>query len=80
MTRRLHWPCRACGADHQNPMSSSICQPCGASEREAREAQERTAASVYAASPLGQFMAMSEDDRWQELFERLNALEQSATR
>lgn len=35
--RRNHQPCRVCGAEHQNPMSSSICSPCGAAERAARE-------------------------------------------
>ena len=29
---RAHRPCRVCGAEHTNPMSSSICPPCGYTE------------------------------------------------
>lgn len=26
---RIYLPCRECGADHENPRSSSICNACG---------------------------------------------------
>jgi ribosomal protein L37E len=32
MTNRTYLPCRECGDIHYNPMSSSICQTCGAVE------------------------------------------------
>tara|TARA_B110000503_G_scaffold123714_1_gene189550 strand:- start:323 stop:622 length:300 start_codon:yes stop_codon:yes gene_type:complete len=43
MTNRTHKPCRECGEQHTNPMSSSICPTCGAveSERKATEAYDR---------------------------------------
>jgi hypothetical protein len=29
---RTYRPCRVCGAEHDNPMSSSICPTCGYAE------------------------------------------------
>lgn len=42
---RRHWtPCYVCGAEHKNPMSSSLCSPCGQAKRAEREEEERIAA------------------------------------
>lgn len=52
---RRYWaPCRVCGAEHTNPMSSSICSTCGAEERDARERAERLA-------------HQAEDEKWRYL-------------
>lgn len=75
MTRRNWWPCRVCGAEHHNPMSSSLCAPCGVATRDAREAEESAEREAYDASPFGQFMSLSEDERWRDVFKRLAALE-----
>lgn len=72
---RTYSPCRVCGAAHNNPSSSSICSPCGAAERAARLEAEEAAKQEYESSPFGQFMGMSEEDRWRYLFERLEAME-----
>lgn len=37
---RFWQPCRVCGGEHENPMSSSICTLCGARERWERDALE----------------------------------------
>lgn len=74
--KRLNWvPCRVCGAAHNNPSSSSICSPCGATERAARLEAEEAARQEYESSPFGQFMGMPEEHRWRYLFERLEAME-----
>lgn len=73
--RRNWWPCRVCGAEHKNPMSSSLCEACGAAERAQREDTERTEREAYEASAFGQFMSQPEDERWRMLFDRLEALE-----
>lgn len=71
MTR--HWrPCRSCGATHNNPNSSSICTTCGISERNERIESERREWEEFESSAFGQFMNMSEEDRWREIFERLS--------
>ena len=74
---RTWLPCRVCGTRHKNPLSSSICSPCGQEEREARLAEERTEQAAYENSPFGQFMDISEEDRWRSIFDRLGALEAS---
>lgn len=56
-------------------MSSSICSPCGQRERDAREEAEVADFFAYQNSPFGQFMSMSEDDRWRMIFDRLEAME-----
>lgn len=68
-------PCRVCGEEHTNPASSSICRPCGMKERERREWEELAERNAYEEGPFGQFMAMSEDERWRHVFERLQELE-----
>lgn len=75
--RRNWFPCRVCGKEHTNPMSSSICQPCGEKEREERVQAERQAALEYEESDFGQFMNLPEDERWQMLFEHMNATDAS---
>lgn len=76
MSKRLNWmPCRVCGAQHTNPMSSSVCSPCGKAERDARLEAEDAARLEYDSSPFGQFMNMPEEDRWRYMFERLEAME-----
>lgn len=67
-----HWaPCRVCGAEHTNPMSSSICAPCGMKEHEARMVEESTRAQTYEATPFDKFMCLTEDERWERVFDRL---------
>ncbi|MCD1264041.1 hypothetical protein B5M44_04280 [Shinella sumterensis] len=56
-------------------MSSSICAPCGTAESQARIAAEAEARYDYESSPFGQFMGMSEEDRWRLVFDRLESLE-----
>lgn len=73
--RRNWFPCRVCGAEHTNPMSSSICSPCGAAEREASERAKAAEARLFEESSFGQFMNLSEGERWLAIFERLEALE-----
>lgn len=73
--RRNWWPCRVCGAEHNNPMSSSICAACGASESNRREQEQRAEREAYETSAFGQFMSLPEDDRWRLLFEHLEAAE-----
>ena len=73
---RRNWsPCRVCGEEHTNPASSSICAECGAAERAARLEAEHEEQRAYEQSPFGQFMALSEDERWEHVFERLQAME-----
>lgn len=72
---RMWLPCRVCGSKHSNPASSSICSPCGQAEREAHLDEERAEWDAYKNSPFGQFMCMSEEDRWRSIFDRLEALE-----
>ncbi len=74
-TKRNWSPCRVCGAEHQNLMSASICSPCGQRERDAREEAELAERLAYENSPFGQFMGMSEDERWRMVFDRLEAME-----
>lgn len=69
--RRFWTPCRVCEKEHTNPMSSSICPSCGQVERSAREDAERR----EQVTPFGQFMRLSDNDKWQTVFDRLNALE-----
>lgn len=38
-SRRKHYPCRKCGMEHKNPLSSSICTICG--PKEAAKNRER---------------------------------------
>lgn len=66
---RTWMPCRKCGADHKNPSSSSICSPCGQIERRDREDAKRLACQEYEASPFGQFMSLSENERWGKVFD-----------
>lgn len=76
---RRHWsPCRVCGVEHTNPMSSSICSACGADERDTRERDERMAMQAYEASAFGRFMSLPEEERWRMIFERLHAMEDAA--
>lgn len=44
MTRQNWYPCYVCGAEHRNPMSSSICSSCGKAKRAERQEAERIAA------------------------------------
>lgn len=74
--RRLWMPCRVCGATHQNPMSSSICQPCGAAEREAGVAARRAEQAAFEQSRFGQFMELSEEERWRRIFEVVTMVEE----
>ncbi len=69
--RRFWQPCRVCGAEHQNPMSSDICSSCGARERRKREREEEVERLEFEASAFGQFMMLPEEERWRQLFERL---------
>lgn len=71
--RRNWFPCRVCGVEHTNPASSSICAECGAAERAARLDAEYEEQRAYEESPLGQFMALSEDERWERVYELLAA-------
>lgn len=42
-----HWtPCRECGATHQNPMSSSLCPPCGVEAVNERKQREQAVADA----------------------------------
>lgn len=70
--RRNWWPCRVCGSEHTNPMSSSICSPCGRAESEANEQARLAKAREYEESPFGQFMSLPEDERWQLVFDLLD--------
>ena len=75
---RRHWsPCRVCGEEHTNPMSSSICPPCGIAESEANERARAAEVREYQESPFGRFMNLSDDERWRMVFERLEAMEAS---
>lgn len=75
---RRHWtPCRKCGAIHQNPRSSSLCQSCGEAEGRANEAARRAEREDFESSPFGQFMSLPEDERWRAVFDRLSALEEN---
>lgn len=65
-------PCRSCGKNHTNPSSSSICPDCGAREREAGQRAREKSEREFNESPFGQFMAMSENDRWEWVFDRLS--------
>lgn len=71
MGRRNWWPCRVCGAEHTNPMSSSICSPCGQAESEARILEAEAERLAFEESPFGQFMNLPEDERWQMVFDLL---------
>lgn len=75
MAKRDWSPCRVCGADHNNPMSSSICSPCGEDTRLERMRQEHDERQAYEASAFGQFMSLPEDERWQAVFEHLSKQE-----
>lgn len=69
---RRHWtPCRVCGKEHKNPQSSSICLPCGIAESQENARRAREEREAYEATPLGQFMSLTEDERWERVFERL---------
>lgn len=71
---KRNWrPCRICGSRHTNPMSSTICQACGQAEREERLRREAAEMAAYESSPFGQFMSMSEDDRWRMVFDLIEA-------
>lgn len=72
MKTRNWRPCCVCGKTHQNPRSSSTCEECGRAQSEARIAAEREAEEQRMSSPLGQFLAMSEEDRREWVFERLS--------
>lgn len=72
MKTRNWKPCCVCGKTHQNPRSSSLCQECGRAQSEARVESERCAETERLSSPLGRFMAMSEEDRWEWVFDRLS--------
>lgn len=70
MSGRRYWfPCRVCGADHTNPRSSGICPPCGRAESAANEAACEAERRAYRESPFGRFMDLSEDERWQQVFD-----------
>ena len=70
---RTWWPCRVCGASHKNPHSSSICSPCGQQERNEREAAEREGREEFESSQFGQFMSLSEEERWERVFDWMEA-------
>lgn len=78
MARTIWCPCRVCGADHNNPRSSSICPSCGAAESAANKQAQLIAEREFEASPFGQFMSLSENDRWREVFDCLKALESAS--
>lgn len=46
---RTYQPCRVCGREHTNPLSSSICPDCGErlAEQTARERAEHEAARAF---------------------------------
>ena len=46
---RTHMPCRNCGNHHSNPMSSSICTPCGAAESADNAAEKEKDERTYTA-------------------------------
>jgi hypothetical protein len=75
MSRRNWFPCRVCGAEHTNPASSSICAECGAAERAARLEAEHEERRAFEESPFGQFIDMTEGERWEWVFERLKDVE-----
>jgi ribosomal protein L37E len=76
---RRHWsPCRVCGVEHTNPISSSICSACGAEERAERERAEWMERQAYEESPFGQFMSLSEEERWRVLFEHMRPTDDTA--
>lgn len=71
-----HWtPCRSCGADHSNPMSSSVCPECGAEERRLREAEIRVEDDRWRYLPAS-YRAMDEleKDIGSESAEKVKAL------
>ncbi len=70
MTRNWQ-PCRVCGRAHHNPSSSSICEYCGALEREAATKLLEEERQAYEESPFGRFMAMPEEERWRMLFDHM---------
>ncbi len=78
MAKRSWTPCRVCGGDHKNPMSSSICSTCGEAERNDRVTTEEENRASYESSAFGQFMILPEDVRWRMVFDLLEAAGEAA--
>lgn len=69
---RMYQPCRVCGRVHENRMSSSICPQCGQKEQEVRiqaEVEEQERRSAFES-----WMQQTEEERWEEIFEIVQAI------
>jgi ribosomal protein L37E len=55
MVNRTYIPCRVCGDQHTNTMSSSICKPCGRAERTQINANERDRETTFTENKYDSF-------------------------
>lgn len=72
MAKRNWRPCRVCGAEHCNPLSSSICSECGAKESENSAWAAKKLAEEEKERAFAVFFSKSDEEKWRILWERTN--------